>query len=570
MGYQSYKILLDQPSKEPALRFDVKAKGLEEIIVESDPQFAIGIFGDWGSGKTTLMKAIKRELEGTEAIPVEFSAWRYEREEHLIIPLLDAVRATLVRVSERDGGRDPVARRTAATVGKVLRSMAAGFSFNAGVPGAMSATFDANKALEAARVLWREDRDAKVPRSFYHASFMALEQAFEEFVGAEERRRMVVFVDDLDRCLPEGALEVLESMKLFFDLPGFVFVVGLDQSVVESIIDVKYREVREATEAGEGGEQIRVPSGSDYIKKLFQVPYPLSPIAAGELERFLASVYEEADLPDDQKQDIDGRVLGHLRYLVGDAEGAGGRRYSGVNPREIKRYINQYTMSMKDSEGFKPDVLLAIQTISFRRDWQPARLALLAYHEIFVDAVRRRIQTGDDGALAGLDEELRALPDSFFQYLTGPEPGHPLLDEQDLARYLYNGEVYRSTHGPQLLEAINAAGQLTNILRKEGGGPPTQAPLHELKERAASLHSLTSSLRPGPAQAALSRDVEEFLSEVANLNAQLDLPDAPAPPEWPPAFKELSAGISKRLRDMFFAADVGASLGSSGSKQVPR
>jgi predicted KAP-like P-loop ATPase len=39
--------------------------------------------------------------------------------------------------------------------------------------------------------------------------------------------KIVIFVDDLDRCLPDNALDVIESMKLFFDLPGFVFVVGL-------------------------------------------------------------------------------------------------------------------------------------------------------------------------------------------------------------------------------------------------------------------------------------------------------------------------------------------------------
>jgi hypothetical protein len=59
-----------------------------------------------------------------------------------------------------------------------------------------------------------------------------MKAAVQEF-QAGDVRRVVVYVDDLDRCLPPSALEVLESMKLFFDLDGFVCVVGLDQQVIE-------------------------------------------------------------------------------------------------------------------------------------------------------------------------------------------------------------------------------------------------------------------------------------------------------------------------------------------------
>src|SRR5206468_10942273 len=114
------------------------------------------------------------------------------------------------------------------TIGRVMRSLVAGSLVRLGVPGAIDLSFDANKALAAAEQSVRADAEARVPRSSYHASFRALQAAFEEFAGPDTDRRIVVFVDDLDRCLPESALQVLESMKLFFDLDGFVFVVGLD------------------------------------------------------------------------------------------------------------------------------------------------------------------------------------------------------------------------------------------------------------------------------------------------------------------------------------------------------
>jgi hypothetical protein len=89
------------------------------------------------------------------------------------------------------------------------------------------------------------------PVSFYHASFNAMKEAIREFVAGTDRR-IVVFVDDLDRCLPNNAPEVLESMKLFFDLEGFVFVVGLDQSVIERAIELKYETPGGPTRLAEG------------------------------------------------------------------------------------------------------------------------------------------------------------------------------------------------------------------------------------------------------------------------------------------------------------------------------
>ncbi len=57
--------------------------------------------------------------------------------------------------------------------------------------------------------------------------------------------RLVVFVDDLDRCLPEKAIEVLEAIKLFLDAEGCVFILGLDQDVISRGIEMKYREFGE-------------------------------------------------------------------------------------------------------------------------------------------------------------------------------------------------------------------------------------------------------------------------------------------------------------------------------------
>src|SRR3954463_2792873 len=114
------RILLDTPSDRPALGFADIAAALAEIVMESAPQFAVGVFGGWGSGKTTLMQAIEDRLDNDRIVPVRFSAWRYEKEEHLIVPLLDTVREALLAWSAGRPDRGQRAHQTAATIGRVM------------------------------------------------------------------------------------------------------------------------------------------------------------------------------------------------------------------------------------------------------------------------------------------------------------------------------------------------------------------------------------------------------------------------------------------------------------------
>ena len=152
---QVAKILLDMPSREPALGFDRTARAPADVITESNPRFAIGIFGGWGSGKTTLMQAIQSQLSSDNVV-VEFNAWRFEREPILLVPLIDTVRAALAKWSmARDTETRERIRGVLLKVGRVARGLAVGLSGEIGIPGAVKIHYDAGKALEDF-VAWRQ------------------------------------------------------------------------------------------------------------------------------------------------------------------------------------------------------------------------------------------------------------------------------------------------------------------------------------------------------------------------------------------------------------------------------
>ena len=354
------KILLDSPSKQPALGFDRTASALAQLVMDSEPRFAVGIFGSWGSGKTTLMEAIQRALDHGTVVAVPFNAWRFEREPQLLVPLIDTIRAALVSWSTgRDEKTQERVRSVTRRIAKVVRGLAIGLSGEVGVPGAVKIKYDVGRAVDELTAA----NEPEQPQSLYVAAFDELQQAFEEFSGGGATR-VVVFVDDLDRCLPSNALDVLESIKLFFDLPGFVFVVGLDEDVVQRAVRSRFSEGSAATGAEGTSVSVEVQRRieRDYVEKIFQVPYRLPPMVAEQLEMLLASMYSEAHLPTQQHDDFQNRVLPHLGYVAVE------RR---VNPREVKRYLNTYTLQTLVRPELDRDTVLTLQTLIFRPTWRP-------------------------------------------------------------------------------------------------------------------------------------------------------------------------------------------------------
>lgn len=434
------KILLDNPSAHPGLKFEEYASALKNVIELSDPQFSVGIFGGWGSGKTTLMHAIERQLND-KIVSVWFNAWRYEKEEHLIIPLLDTLRDALFAWATPEDGRpiDPLLRdraiKAASTITKAAKAIFAGLAITAKFP-LIEVSLDANKTVAE----WRQGdaeadrKDAESPQSAYHASFKALQESLTEFTE-HGKQRIVVFIDDLDRCLPANALQVLESMKLFFDLEGFVFVVGLDQRVIEASINWNYRS-SESPGTSSAGPPI---NGASYIKKLFQVPFNLPSVSSGQLDDYLDAILSNSGERDSEQVELLRRVRPHLDNFIDGSE---------VNPREVKRFINSYILQKLIQPDLDDDVTLLLQTIAFRLDWSAAYEVFRSRPEAFIDAAKRQLG-GESDALRDLDPRLAQLPESFFQYISS-KGGQKLLtlDSPQLAEQVSTFEVTRDPEEP--------------------------------------------------------------------------------------------------------------------------
>lgn len=160
-----------------------------------------------------------------------------------------------------------------------------------------------------------------------HIQFLEqLRDRFEALVQkhvVEQGERLVVFVDDLDRCLPEKAIEVLEAIKLFLDVCGCIFVIAVDQAVVVKGIQVRYRDF---AFQGENADKMPI-SGFDYLEKIIQLPFYLPPVRREDMETFIG---REARLSE-----------GCAKVFALGVE---------TNPRKIKRTLNVFWIHKRLAE----------------------------------------------------------------------------------------------------------------------------------------------------------------------------------------------------------------------------
>ena len=505
------RILLDSPAEKPGLGFDQAAEGFSRIIQASEPRFAVGIFGGWGSGKTTLMEAIKAHLPRENLVIVEFNAWRFEREPQLLVPLLDTLRAALVSWSERQGAeKKKKAQASAARIGSVVRALATGLSAQVGLPGAVSVSYNAAAALQALS----QPAKAEQAQSLYFAAFKELEIAFGEFqAGGIER--IVVFVDDLDRCLPENALQVLESVKLFFDLKGFVFVVGLDPDIVERSVQAKFARSPDTFTAP--GNSPVVPAGRlgrEYVKKIFQVPYSLPAVYPQELEGLLSSMFS-GTLAEAPAQGLQNTVLPYLRYVAVDGL---------VNPREVKRFVNAYIIQMLIKPDLDPHLdaktILALLTLAFRPDWTLLYEQILTNPSKFLRALKN--YAGDKAAFKELSPDLETLPADLGKFLTSAE-AKPLTEATSLDSYLSSLRSTRSS-AQWIPTAMTLTGNIRDQVRQARDGDPAHAAatLEAARGPAMELDRFLSRIVPSQVPdpvRALPRAVEDAILTLSSPNA---------------------------------------------------
>ena len=316
----------DNPTTEDALGFGEVAEVLVEVITNARRPLTLGVFGGWGSGKTSLMRMVQKRLSTVDAQvkTVWFNAWKYDRKE----AIWNALIQTIFLAMKSDLSSVPETRRKEfldhlLRVSKELAKYAAkvGTRF---VPGNIVREEDVDAVLEALSS-GADDRLFEFVNHF-EAEF---DHLVTEYVG--EHGYLVVFIDDLDRCLPENAIEVLEALKLYLDRGDCIFVVGVEPAVIEEAIRARYKDNA-------------VLSPAEYLEKIVQIPFVLPRVRT---ESALA---------------LTGRVIGgqHLNPRQRESLARLVRVGMARNPRRIKRFVNAFVIASSSAGELPPEEQLIL------------------------------------------------------------------------------------------------------------------------------------------------------------------------------------------------------------------
>ncbi|MBI5843724.1 MAG: SUMF1/EgtB/PvdO family nonheme iron enzyme [Deltaproteobacteria bacterium] len=370
---KNHVLISDQPVNETARKDDLSFAATAEVLAKAalytpDP-ITIGIFGNWGSGKTSLMRLmmnvinVEGLLENT-AVPVWFNAWQYEREEHLIIPLLSTIARDIANkekfweyISSRDGKqRDElgiadnvfeaakkgleILKDGGEKVHNALRSILFGLSMKGklGIPGISEVKINASvkDMIERYKELNKDipTQNSLIDRSLYFDAFDKLSRlACDENIN---KPKIVVFIDDLDRCFPEQAVRLLESIKLVLHQPGFAFVLGIYPEIIEEFVKNKYtKEYHFAPLAGDD-QELKQRMGEyleyfkEYLGKIIQVRHYVPKRNSGEMNEFIEKLLDEAGI---KSVFLAGGISPDKLYALIAEVGK-------YNPREIVRKLN--------------------------------------------------------------------------------------------------------------------------------------------------------------------------------------------------------------------------------------
>lgn len=277
-----------------SFNFDLYGETIGSQVVSGISEFSmtVGIFGEWGSGKTELLRVIEntinqkrqeKEEEYKLVFPIFFNAWRYEKEPHLIIPLLKTAFYELKRIQEGMGSspEENILKDAKETLTKVTLSLAAGLA-------GKFLGFDSEKVIDEYKKVKeeREQAEQEIKANLeleYESIYYDVVKKLEEITS--QGIRFIFLVDDLDRCLPENTIKILESIKLFIDIKGCGFILAIDEEIVELGVEHHYKNYKDNNKT--------LPiTGSEYLEKIIQLPFKLPSIESDDVKEFLVGNFE--------------------------------------------------------------------------------------------------------------------------------------------------------------------------------------------------------------------------------------------------------------------------------------
>lgn len=438
--------LNDHETATDLLYYNAISKTVVRLIKDRpETPITIGVHGDWGAGKSSVLRMTQVELETNDRVCcIWFNGWTFEGFEDAKTVVIETIVDELKRAK-------PGSTKVAEAAAKVLKRVdwlkiarkAGGFAFTAmtGIPTVdqLKGIYDLALSVVASPSdhVSKEDlkgaadkigeylKDGKDVSEQLPEHIHKFREEFKELLDAADIDQLVVIVDDLDRCLPKTAIETLEAIRLFLFVERTAFVIGADEAMIEYAVREHFPDLPQSSGPASYAR--------NYLEKLIQVPFRIPALGLAEtrvyitllqienalgasnpqfqellaiaredmkqpwkskgLERSVVQVALGNKLPAEVSQALD--ISAHVTKIL--SEGTRG------NPRQIKRFLNSMMLrqAIADERGFGNQI---------RRPVLAKVMLAERFYSDFYEQIARLASIAPDGvpeAIAGLESRAK-------------------------------------------------------------------------------------------------------------------------------------------------------------------
>jgi predicted KAP-like P-loop ATPase len=359
---------------------------LKDIICNDELLPAsIGIYGDWGSGKSSLIHMCMKDLEDKkEAKCLIFNGWLFESYSDAKTALLNSILDAIAEDESLPNKAKDVLKGLYKSVDKFqlaqkVLKQGATFAFSGGIGALAGITSDVvlswlkHKVPKLASQIDFDDDtttirqaiDDELNEKSLRDDIRKFQEQFAELVKESKIKRLVIFIDELDRCREDTILDTLEAMKLFMFTGKVAFVIGADERHISYAVKSKFKDI----------EGIQIDIGKEYLEKLVQYPIHIPRMDIDETEVYIASLLLSAEVQKDtfvkfqqeiaesKKKNFLESPLKTVNSITFDTQEEDAKfkeclsiskqlasvLSSGLhgNPRQVKRFLNTMDMRMQ-------------------------------------------------------------------------------------------------------------------------------------------------------------------------------------------------------------------------------
>lgn len=395
-------ILTDNETKVDLLNNEAIAASIIGLLrAKPDHPMTIGVHGDWGAGKSSVLEMIEAGFaDEDDVLCLKFNGWRFQGFEDAKIALIEGIVTGLVE-------KRPALNKAAAAVKDVFRRIdwlkvakrAGGLAMTAftGIPtpeqiGAIVGSLEAvvadpaklatkeniSTVIDEVKAVLKPSEAKNVPEEVE-----AFRKAFDRLLKDAGVKQLVVLIDDLDRCLPDTAIETLEAIRLFVFTARTAFVVAADEAMIEYAVRKHFPDLPESTGPRDYAR--------NYLEKLIQVPFRIPALGETETRIYVTLLLAGAEIGE---EDADyAKLIAVAREKLKRPWSSGGLDAATVktalgkqaekannalalsdqigpilasgtrgNPRQIKRFLNTLLLRERTAtaRGFGDDIKLPV------------------------------------------------------------------------------------------------------------------------------------------------------------------------------------------------------------------